>query len=89
MFVCDFYAEVIRNEFIAHFCRTTLCIAQSMLSRSLLLLVCVSFTIIGQPRNSVLIRRVSRSVCLSRSCIVSKRVNKSSNFFHYLLPPQF
>jgi len=26
--------------------------------RSLLLLVCVSFTIIGQPRNSVLIRRV-------------------------------
>ena len=25
---------------------------------SLLLLVCVSFTIIGQPRNSVLIRRV-------------------------------
>jgi len=27
-------------------------------ARSLLLLVCVSFTIIGQPRNSVLIRRV-------------------------------
>ena len=25
---------------------------------NLLLLVCVSFTIIGQPRNSVLIRRV-------------------------------
>jgi len=27
-------------------------------AESLLLLVCVSFTIIGQPRNSVLIRRV-------------------------------
>jgi len=26
--------------------------------KGLLLLVCVSFTIIGQPRNSVLIRRV-------------------------------
>jgi len=31
-----------------HFCQALL----------LLLLVCVSFTIIGQPRNSVLIRRV-------------------------------
>jgi len=29
-----------------------------MNNEALLLLVCVSFTIIGQPRNSVLIRRV-------------------------------
>jgi len=32
--------------------------AVSWLTSLLLLLVCVSFTIIGQPRNSVLIRRV-------------------------------
>jgi len=32
--------------------------AQELTEANLLLLVCVSFTIIGQPRNSVLIRRV-------------------------------
>ena len=36
----------------------TLISLTEMTSNFLLLLVCVSFTIIGQPRNSVLIRRV-------------------------------
>ena len=49
-----------RNEIEAtqymHF--TDLPVRLGMLGSLLLLLVCVSFTIIGQPRNSVLIRRV-------------------------------
>ena len=32
---------------------------------------------------------VRPSVCLSRSCIVSKQVNIISNFFHYLVDPAF
>ena len=38
--------------------RTRLGLTDPRSSHILLLLVCVSFTIIGQPRNSVLIRRV-------------------------------
>jgi len=49
---CFFYTQISPNLFglVVSVTTTT--------THTLLLLVCVSFTIIGQPRNSVLIRRV-------------------------------
>jgi len=48
----------IKNELKNYHIRNSSYTQAIVLLLLLLLLVCVSFTIIGQPRNSVLIRRV-------------------------------
>ena len=53
MFISTIYHIISQSE--QRPTRNIICV---LMCNLLLLLVCVSFTIIGQPRNSVLIRRV-------------------------------